>query len=112
MAPTPFHRGHVKLLGCLLIAPTLSHISGPGGVLIIQASTISGPLLLPVQLVHGHHQLQTEPVAVGDISQQQREWTLAPPHSFRVFPTGNASASPSLCSRWEGGLTSALAVTS
>lgn len=31
-APTPFHSGHLKLLSCLLIGPTLSHISGHGDV--------------------------------------------------------------------------------
>lgn len=57
MATTPFRRGHVKLLSCLLIAPTLSHIPGLEGVLIIQTSTSSGPLLPPMWLVFGHDQL-------------------------------------------------------
>lgn len=64
MAPTPFHSGHLKLLSCLLIAPTLSHISGLGVLLIVQTSASPGLLFLSVWLVHGHHRLQTQSMQV------------------------------------------------
>lgn len=55
MSSTPFHSGHLKLLSCLLVVPTLSHISDRAGLPIIQTSTRL--LLLHLWLVHGHHQL-------------------------------------------------------
>lgn len=67
MAPTPFHRGHVKQLSCPLIAPTLSHISALGGVLIIQTSTSSGPLPAPSYVTDTWPPSVADGVAFGDI---------------------------------------------
>lgn len=83
MVPTPFHRGHVKLLSCLVIAPILTCISDLGGVLIIKTSTSSGPLLFLCSWF-----MATISSRQRDILPQHWEWTLPLPHGFRVFSVG------------------------
>lgn len=83
MAPTPFHRGHVKLLSCLVVAPILSCISDLGGVLNIKTSTSSIPLLFLCSWF-----MATISSRQRDISPQHWEWTRSLLHGFRIFSIG------------------------